>query len=290
MSAIAPLDACGHASNGRADSIRARPHSSPALVAAYFSWKGLLDRAAAAMLLVPGLPLIGVLIALVRLTSKGPGIYRQQRVGRDGRVFTMYKLRSMRIDAEAATGPAWAPPGTDPRVTRVGYWLRKLHLDELPQLVNVLRGEMSLIGPRPERPEFVEVLGRQIPGYLGRLAVAPGITGLAQINLPPDTDLDSVRRKLVLDCEYIRDATFFLDCRIFICTLLRMFGIRGGRAVRWLGLHRRVELPVRDELDRAGEHGQGELPATPGSIVAEKTLLPQAPAAEVAAAGLTGEA
>ena len=166
------------------------------------------------MLLGPALPLIGLLVLIVRLNSRGPGIFRQVRVGKRGRTFTMYKLRSMRIDAEAKTGPAWSPTGGDPRVTRLGYWLRRLHLDELPQLFNVVRGEMSLVGPRPERPEFVEVLAEQIPGYLNRLMVQPGITGLAQINLPPDTDLDSVRRKLILDCEYIRSASSWLDFRI----------------------------------------------------------------------------
>src|SRR5437868_12064000 len=105
----------------------------------------------------------------------------------------MYKLRSMRIDAEAGTGPVWSCHGSDPRVTGIGYWLRKLHLDELPQLFSVLRGDMSLIGPRPERPEFVRVLGDSVAGYMDRLKMVPGITGLAQINLPPDTDLNSVR-------------------------------------------------------------------------------------------------
>jgi lipopolysaccharide/colanic/teichoic acid biosynthesis glycosyltransferase len=206
-------------------------------------WKSLLDRALALLLLVPGLPLIAILVALVRLTSRGPGIYRQQRVGRGGRVFTMYKLRSMRIDAEAASGPVWAQAGKDSRVTPLGEQLRRLHLDELPQLLNVLRGEMSLVGPRPERPEFVAVLAEQIPGYLDRLTVRPGVTGLAQINLPPDTDLDSVRRKLVLDREYIDRASILLDLRIIACTFLRLLGLRGGRSVGLLGLQRTVTLP-----------------------------------------------
>ena len=205
-------------------------------------WKTLFDQALALMLLVPGLPLIAILIGLVRLTSRGPGIYRQQRVGRSGHVFTMYKLRSMRIDAEAATGPVWSQTGQDSRVTPLGVQLRRLHLDELPQLINVLRGEMSLVGPRPERPEFVAVLAKQIPGYLDRLSVLPGITGLAQVNLPPDTDLDSVRRKLVLDREYISGASLLLDLRIIACTILHVLGLRGGRSVRLLGLQRNVSL------------------------------------------------
>ena len=121
-----------------------------------------------------------------------------------------------------------------------------MHLDELPQLFNVLRGEMSLVGPRPERPEFVVVLADKIPGYVDRLSVLPGITGLAQINLPPDTDLDSVRRKLVLDREYIERVGPLLDLRIILCTLFRLVGIRGGRGVRLLGLLRTVALPPTD--------------------------------------------
>ncbi len=156
----------------------------------------------------------------------------------------MFKLRSMRLDAEAATGPVWTADGRDPRITRLGCVLRTLHLDELPQLFNVLRGDMSMIGPRPERPEFVGVLEAEVRGYMDRLAVLPGVTGLAQINLPPDTDLDSVRRKLVLDREYITTAGLLLDIRIVICTLLRAVGIRGGYGVRLMRLHRHVALPT----------------------------------------------
>jgi lipopolysaccharide/colanic/teichoic acid biosynthesis glycosyltransferase len=211
---------------------------------AFFSGKDLLDRILALILLVPAAPLIAMLIVIVRLTSRGSGIFRQVRVGKGGRIFTMYKLRSMSVDAEAGTGPTWAAAGADPRVTKVGYWLRVLHLDELPQLVNVAKGEMSLVGPRPERPEFVTILAEQIPSYLHRLVVKPGVTGLAQINLPPDTDLDSVRRKLMLDSEYIASANLLLDLRILACTAARMFGLRGGRAVRLFGLTRSVELPA----------------------------------------------
>jgi len=211
---------------------------------AFFPWKEWIDRVLGLLLLGPALPLIGLLVLLVRLNSRGPGIYRQVRVGKRGKTFTMFKLRSMRVDAEAKTGPAWSPTGVDPRVTKLGYWLRRLHLDELPQLLNVARGEMSLVGPRPERPEFVEVLAEQIPGYLNRLMVQPGITGLAQINLPADTDLDSVRRKLVLDCEYIRTAGRWLDFRIVLCTALRMCWIKGPFVTRLLGLERFVYLPA----------------------------------------------
>jgi len=185
-------------------------------------------------------------VLLIRATSRGPGIYRQERVGKDGRIFTMFKLRSMRLDAEAQSGPVWSATGSDARVTRLGYWLRKLHLDEIPQLFNVLCGDMSLIGPRPERPEFVRVLADSIPGYMDRLRVAPGITGLAQLNLPPDTDLNSVRRKLVLDLEYIQTASLVFDLRIFLCTLLHLIGMKGGTAMRVMRLTRNVHL-VEDQ-------------------------------------------
>jgi lipopolysaccharide/colanic/teichoic acid biosynthesis glycosyltransferase len=204
--------------------------------------KQFADRAFGLLLLILALPVIGVLVLAIRLTSRGPGIYSQVRVGRGGRQFTMYKLRSMRSDAESRLGPTWAAVGSDPRVTPLGRWLRLLHLDELPQLYNLVRGEMSLVGPRPERPEFVSVLAAKIPGYLDRLQVLPGITGLAQINLPADTDLDSVRAKLELDLEYIQTANLLLDLRIALCTMLRLVGLRGGRGVSLLGLSRQVTL------------------------------------------------
>jgi lipopolysaccharide/colanic/teichoic acid biosynthesis glycosyltransferase len=228
-----------------------RPARHPA-VPAYFRWKGWIDRALAALLLFPALPVIGCLVLLVRLTSRGPGVFAQVRVGLNGRKFTMYKLRTMRVDAEARTGAVWCMTN-DPRITRLGSLLRRLHLDELPQLFNVLKGEMSLVGPRPERPEFVEVLSDAIPGYLRRLDVPPGVTGLAQVNLPPDTDLDSVRRKLVLDIEYARTGSAQLDLRLILCTALRVLGLRYGRSVRLLGLQRSVVLEDEPEGDEAIE-------------------------------------
>jgi lipopolysaccharide/colanic/teichoic acid biosynthesis glycosyltransferase len=230
---------------------------SPAASGGYFRRKLWLDRILGGSLLLLLWPLLAVLMFAVRLSSRGPAIYRQTRVGLGGRIFVMYKLRSMRMDAEKVTGPQWAIIDNDPRVTPLGYWLRKLHLDELPQLINLLRGEMSLVGPRPERPEFSSVLSEQIPGYLDRLQVLPGITGLAQVNLPPDTDLESVRRKLAFDLEYIRMASWHLDLRLVLCTALRLVGIRGGATAAWLGLRRtmchppgttaRYDEPMNDE-------------------------------------------
>lgn len=232
------------------------PISSP-----YVRRKGVVDGVLAALLLVPGLPIIGLLVLVVQLTSRGPGLFCQERVGKDGRTFTMYKLRTMRRDAEAATGAVWAQEN-DPRVTLVGRVLRKLHLDELPQLFNVLNGDMSLIGPRPERPELVPELARDIPGYLNRLAVRPGITGLARINLEPDVDLNDVRRKLVLDLEYIRSASGFLDLRIFLCTVLHLVGTSGELAKRIVGLGREVMIE---------DHRTPLLfsPSAPGTVSAE---------------------
>lgn len=240
-------------------------HSTDEVVlrpAPYHRWKGVIGRLLAAAMLVAGLPIIGLLVIVVRLTSRGPGIYRQVRVGLNGHTFAMYKIRTMRVDAEVKSGPAWTQKN-DPRVTKIGRILRKLHLDEFPQLFNVLRGEMALIGPRPERPEFTQVLAREIPGYMDRILILPGITGLAQINLPPDTDLDSVRRKLVLDLEYVRTASPLLDVRMIACTLLRMLGMRGDYAMRLMGLQRCVTL----ENEKATL--EGEAHATPTSIVAK---------------------
>lgn len=206
----------------------------------YFRWKQAIEFPIAVILVVVALPVIGLLLVLIRLTSPGPGFYRQSRVGRDGKPFLIIKLRSMRHDAEAGTGPIWSTYN-DPRVTTLGRFMRRLHLDELPQLFNVLRGEMSLVGPRPERPEIVHVLATSIPGYLCRLAVRPGITGLAQVNLPPDADIASVRRKLVLDLEYVKRAGPWLDARLLLCTAARLLKVP---IVRLLGVHRNVDPPA----------------------------------------------
>ena len=260
--------------------------------ARYFRWKGPFDLVAAAALLVLGLPLVALLVALVRLSSKGPGIYRQARVGKDGRRFMMYKIRTMRHDAEAGTGPVWTQT-QDPRVTAIGKVLRKLHLDELPQLFNVVRGEMSLVGPRPERPEFVRVLAEAVPGYRNRLAVRPGITGLAQINLPPDTDLISVQRKLLLDCEYVERGGLWLDTRLMICTFLRLFKVPEGWLQCLLALRRDAKIPGLTETSPAASGtASPEMPvqrkknqenessqATPASILLQIGNLPDPPGA-----------
>jgi lipopolysaccharide/colanic/teichoic acid biosynthesis glycosyltransferase len=189
----------------------------------YVRCKSGLEFAAALVLLVLAAPLMVVAGLLVKLTSRGPVFYTQTRVGRDGRLFTIYKIRTMVHDCESLTGPRWCIPG-DPRVIRAGHFLRRSHLDELPQLVNVLRGEMALIGPRPERPEFLPDLERELPNYRSRLAVRPGVTGLAQIQLAPDSDLDSVRRKLKYDLYYVENVSPWLDLGILAGTALKVLG------------------------------------------------------------------
>jgi lipopolysaccharide/colanic/teichoic acid biosynthesis glycosyltransferase len=190
----------------------------------YVPIKGALDLGCALILMAICAPFIGVAALLVKLTSRGPAFYTQTRVGQHGRLFTIYKIRTMVDNCESLTGPRWSIPG-DPRVTRIGQFLRLSHLDELPQLLNVLRGEMSLIGPRPERPEFLPRLERSLPAYRDRLMVRPGVTGLAQVQLPADTDLASVRRKLDRDLHYIEWLSPWLDLRILCCTALYAAGV-----------------------------------------------------------------
>lgn len=184
-----------------------------------------LEALLAAGLLLLTAPLCALCCLLVRLTSRGPVIYSQKRVGRGGRIFTLYKIRTMYHDCEKTTGPRWSGPN-DPRITPVGRILRKLHLDELPQLWNVIRGDMRLIGPRPERPEIVARLREHIVGYDRRHLVKPGLTGLAQIHLPPDTCLRSVRNKLAYDLFYIRRRHWRFDLYILLATVLKLLGLR----------------------------------------------------------------
>jgi lipopolysaccharide/colanic/teichoic acid biosynthesis glycosyltransferase len=180
-----------------------------------------LDLVLALVLFVLTLPVMLVVALLVRLTSRGPAIYSQLRVGKDGEPFWIYKFRSMTVDAERQSGAQWSAPG-DPRVTLFGRFIRATHLDELPQLINVILGQMSLVGPRPERPEFVPALSAAIPEYTDRLKVRPGVTGLAQLQLPADTDLESVRRKLAFDRWYIANRSLWLDIRVIVCTALKV--------------------------------------------------------------------
>lgn len=186
--------------------------------------KRTMDLLAAGLLSIVAAPVVLIAMLVVRLTSRGPALYTQDRVGHGGREFTIYKIRTMIHDCESLTGPKWSVPG-DPRVTGVGRVLRALHIDELPQLLNIFRGDMSLVGPRPERPVFVARLGREIPHYRARLSVLPGITGIAQLLQPPDVELADVERKLAFDLFYVRHASVWLDVRILAGTALKLLGV-----------------------------------------------------------------
>jgi sugar transferase (PEP-CTERM system associated) len=179
--------------------------------------KRVLDRGFSATLIALLAPLLALIAVLIRLDSPGPVIFRQQRVGEGGRVFTLYKFRSMRADAEQ-NGAQWASAG-DPRITRLGRILRTTRLDELPQLWNVLRGDMSFIGPRPERPEFTAMLEKQIPYYDSRYLVKPGITGWAQVLYPYGASADDAREKLQYDLYYIKHYSLLLDIAIVFKTI-----------------------------------------------------------------------
>ncbi len=220
-------------------------------------WKSASDFILACILMMVTAPVILFAMLLVRLTSRGWPLYSQERLGLDGKPFTMFKIRTMYRDCERLTGPRWSTP-QDPRVTPIGRILRATHIDELPQLWNILRGEMSLVGPRPERPAIVVQLERVMPNYRERLQVRPGVTGLAQVQLPPDVDLDSVRRKLACDLLYIGRVTPWLDFRIIVGTA---FGILG---IPCSVMRRVLCIPGEEAIARADCERSGEMEALPG--------------------------
>lgn len=189
--------------------------------------KRAFDIAASALLLVLTAPVIVLFALLVKLDSKGPAFFRQTRVGLYGQNFDVIKLRSMRTDAEA-DGARWASRN-DPRVTRIGSFIRKVRIDELPQAWTVLKGEMSFVGPRPERPEFVSDLEEQLPYYAERHMVKPGITGWAQINYPYGASIEDSRHKLEYDLYYAKNYTPFLDLLIILQTLRVVLWHEGAR-------------------------------------------------------------
>lgn len=213
----------------------------------YDRWQRAIDVGAAILILLVSAPLIALGALLIKLTSRGPVFYSQTRLGRYGKHFTIHKLRTMVHNCERLTGPCWAQ-ANDPRITLVGRILRNLHIDELPQLWNVLCGDMSLIGPRPERPEFLTKLEMAMPHYRRRLLTRPGITGLAQVLLPADTELDNVREKLPYDLYYVRHANPWLDLRIVLATVLYLL---------------RAPIPLRRNvlLLSAGQDEQTGVPA-----------------------------
>ncbi len=180
--------------------------------------KRVLDILLSIIVLIITLPFCILIAIIIKLDSKGPAIFRQTRVGLDGKIFTIYKFRSMFQNAEEKTGPTWAKED-DPRVTRVGKLLRRFRIDEIPQMLNVIKGEMSWVGPRPERPHFVKQFKDSIPLYLKRLKVKPGITGWAQVKHKYDESLGDVKEKIKFDLYYIENFSTLLDIKILFRTL-----------------------------------------------------------------------
>jgi len=186
------------------------------------------DIAVSVAVLILTLPLCILAVIAIKLDSPGPVFYRQERVGLGGRTFSILKFRSMRNDAEKAGAPRWATVG-DARVTRVGRWLRLTRIDEIPQVLNVLRGDMAFVGPRPERPAFVQQLRSQIEHYDERHCVKPGITGWAQVNMPYGASVDDAREKLAYDLYYARQRSLFLDLLILVATVRVVLFREGAR-------------------------------------------------------------
>ena len=219
----------------------------------YTGCKRVADVLVALAILLASSPILILAALAVKFTSRGPVFYSQTRVGRGGRPFTLYKIRSMYHECEKVSGAIWSAGRGDPRVMPVGRFLRRTHFDELPQLLNVLRGDMSMVGPRPERPEFVPQLAQTIPHYRERLLVLPGVTGLAQIHLGADTDLGSVERKLAMDLYYIKKLTFWFDAKIILGTFFhvfrpflaskRLFGVTPQSCADAVGVRVRAEKP-----------------------------------------------
>jgi lipopolysaccharide/colanic/teichoic acid biosynthesis glycosyltransferase len=171
------------------------------------------------------IPLLPVIALAIRADSPGPVFYRQRRVGQNGREFQIIKFRSMRTDAEQ-NGAVWAQEG-DPRVTRVGRFMRRVRIDELPQLWNVIRGDMTLVGPRPERPEFTSLLQSELPGYAHRHSVKPGLTGWAQIRYRYASSVQDTAKKLEYDLYYVRHRSLLFDIKIMFLTIPVILHMRG---------------------------------------------------------------
>ncbi|MFB7138189.1 sugar transferase [Gottfriedia sp. NPDC056225] len=186
--------------------------------------KRTMDIVFALFAFVISLPFVLFFIALIKIDSPGPALFIQERVGLNGKIFNIYKLRTMRMDAEV-NGPQWASTD-DPRITKLGHFLRKTRIDELPQFVNVLRGDMSLVGPRPERAFFLVKFNHEVPGFTNRLTVKPGLTGWAQVNGGYEL---SPKEKLVLDLHYIEHQSIILDIRIMFKTIKVVLTGEGAR-------------------------------------------------------------
>lgn len=194
----------------------------------FLKFKRYFDVIVSSIGLVFAVPLMAFTGLIIKTVSRGPVFFSQERVGLNGERFKIYKLRTMGVDAEKITGPIWARED-DPRLIKFGKIIRKLHFDELPQLFNVLKGEMSIVGPRPERPVFVEKLSHEIPDYKKRLNVKPGITGLAQVVHKYDETIKDVKKKVRYDLLYIREMCLMVDIRILLRTIVVSLQGKGAR-------------------------------------------------------------
>ncbi|MFQ5963743.1 MAG: sugar transferase [Candidatus Scalinduaceae bacterium] len=210
----------------------------------YQQLKPLLDCFISIVGLLIASPVFLAIGIIIKLTSRGPVFYAQERVGKDGLLFEIIKFRTMRINAESQTGPVWARK-EDTRTTAFGRFLRRTHLDELPQLINVIRGEMSIVGPRPERPFFVSEFKDNIPGYTKRLSVKPGIAGMAQYYHKYDETIPDVQKKLYYDLRYIKRMCWMLDLKVFLLTVMKSMLGRKERVPTKLQM---TERPKRLEL------------------------------------------
>ena len=221
--------------------------------------KRVFDLMVACCLLVLTAPVMIAAMILVCLTSRGPMIYTQTRLGLNGSRFKIFKIRTMYNNCERHSGVQWSQPG-DSRVTWIGRILRATHIDELPQLLNIIRGEMSLVGPRPERPEIVVALEPAILCYGDRVRIQPGVTGLAQVQLGPDVDFESVRRKLAFDLYYIEHDSLWLDIRIIVATALAILKIPASL------INKALQIPGSDVVERAYLDRSGEMATIPRGI------------------------
>ncbi|MGM0462158.1 MAG: sugar transferase [Fibrobacterota bacterium] len=190
--------------------------------------KRLFDIVISIAILVPFAPLWFLVAGIIKITDPGPAIYTQERIGQNGKPFTMMKFRSMYVDAEARSGPQWATDN-DPRITPFGRFMRKTRVDEVPQLINVLKGEMSFVGPRPERQYFIEKLKKDIPWYVKRLKMKPGITGWAQVKHKYDETIEDVKTKVMYDLYYFENMSLLLDLKIIIQTIVVVFTGKGAK-------------------------------------------------------------
>lgn len=195
----------------------------------FVTFKRALDFLVASLGLIILSPLFLIISVLIKIDSPGPAFFnKQRRAGKDGKIFQIWKFRTMREDAEVGTGPVWAGED-DPRITKLGRFLRKSHIDEIPQLINVFKGEMSLVGPRPERPEIIKEINSRIPKFDQRLRIKPGITGLAQVRYSYGATFKDAARKLDYDLLYIKKMCWLLDFRIIYWTLGRALTGEGAR-------------------------------------------------------------